>query len=200
MRGPEKDIWGLLAESYSGLADLSVPAWLHAASFVRPGGHLALVVPATWRSRDYADVTRYLLLRCFNLEYIVEDVQPGWFSDALVRTHLLVARRLTTDEIARPAKSRTDWPTALWLQIAPAAADNSSLVGAAFGGDTPEMQLAAWMGDKCLTPQAGISVRPFPLQEEWDFLASRIRGRHWYQRLEGQPDDLPLFGGQGFVR
>lgn len=196
LRGPEKDIWGLLAESYSGLADLSVPAWLHAASFVRPGGHLALVVPATWRSRDYADVTRYLLLRCFNLEYIVEDVQPGWFSDALVRTHLLVARRLTTDEIARPAKSRTDWPTALWLQIAPAAADTSSLVGAAFGGDTPEMQLAAWMGDKCLTPQAGISVRPFPLQEEWDFLASRIRGRHWYQRLEGQPDDLPLFGGQ----
>src|SRR5579862_919448 len=57
----EGGVWKELAEGYSGLADLSVPAWLLAAAMVRPAGRLALIVPATWRSRDYADVIRYLL-------------------------------------------------------------------------------------------------------------------------------------------
>ena len=50
------DLWLAMAEAYSGLADLSVPSWLLSASFVRPGGRLAIVVPATWRTRSYADV------------------------------------------------------------------------------------------------------------------------------------------------
>ena len=98
--------WTALAAGYSGLADLSVPAWLLSALLVRPGGRLALVVPATWRSRAYGDVIRYLLLRCFAVEIIVEDTQPGWFSDALVRTHLIVARRLSDEDIAVPLSAR----------------------------------------------------------------------------------------------
>lgn len=65
LSGIEGNIWKSLIESYSGLSDLSIPAWLLSGLLVRPGGRLALVVPATWRTRDYADVVRYLLLRCF---------------------------------------------------------------------------------------------------------------------------------------
>src|SRR3546814_10331544 len=109
MIGGERTLLQTLVDGYSGLADLSIPAWLLSALLTRPGGRLALVVPATWRSRDYADVVRYLLLRFFRLEFIVADTQPGWFSDALVRTHLVVARRLEWDEAATPLADWSSW-------------------------------------------------------------------------------------------
>lgn len=193
LSGTDRNIWIALAEGYSGLADLSVPAWLLSALMVRPGGRIALVVPATWRSRDYADVIRYLLLRCFSLEYVVEDQQPGWFSDALVRTHLIVARRLESDEAAKPLASRSAWPTALWLQVAPEAADSRSLVGAAFPEIDPEAQFGAWLRDGCPVAKSGLSVRRFDLRDEWASLGARARRRRWYHQLEGNADDLPLF-------
>jgi hypothetical protein len=193
LAGTDMEIWQALAKGHSGLADLSVPAWLLSSLIVRPGGRLALVVPATWRSRDYADVIRYLMLRCFSLEYVVEDTQPGWFSDALVRTHLIVARRLHNDEAAKPLSARSVWPTALWLQVAPEAADGDSLVGAAFRGDSPEARFAVWLRNGCPSPKAGLNVRRFDLQEEWASLRARIRRRRWYHQLETNGGELPLF-------
>jgi len=193
LSGADKDVWKELAEGYSGLADLSVPAWLLAAAMVRPGGRLALVVPATWRSRDYADVIRYLLLRCFSLECIVADEQPGWFSDALVRTHLIVARRLPEEDIANHLGSRTKFPENLWLQVAPQAAAARSLVGTAFTEPDPELQFAIWVRDGCKQSKCGISARLFNLQDEWAGLENRITRRNWYHKLECPGDDLPLF-------
>jgi type I restriction-modification system DNA methylase subunit len=43
----EWPLWRTLIDNYSGLADLSVPAWILSAALVRPGGVLALVAPAT---------------------------------------------------------------------------------------------------------------------------------------------------------
>lgn len=191
--GNDRHLWVSLVEAYSGLADLSVPAWLLSAMMVNPGGRLALVVPATWRSRNYADVIQYLMLRCFSLEFIVEDKQPGWFSDALVRTHLIVARRLHADEAAKPLGARATWPSTLWVQVAPEAADEHSLVGAAFGGECPERQFAAWMRDGCRNSTTGISVRSFDLVHEWASLVARIKRRRWYHQLEPGGDGLPLF-------
>lgn len=191
LSGIEGDIWKSLIESYSGLSDLSIPAWLLSSLLVRPGGRLALVVPATWRSRDYADVVRYLLLRCFSLEYIVEDTQPGWFSDALVRTHLIVARRLTTQEISTPLNARLAWPPAQWLQIAPEAANGKSLVGAAFPVKHPEAALANWLRISAGAPSRGLNIRPYDLQYEKNSLAIKARHRRWYQKLEGETN-LPL--------
>ncbi|MGB6877122.1 MAG: hypothetical protein WBD87_13930, partial [Candidatus Acidiferrales bacterium] len=188
-----RKVWRELAEGYSGLADLSVPAWLLAAAMVRPAGRLALVVPATWRSRDYADVIRYLLLRCFSLECIVEDEQPGWFSDALVRTHLIVARRLREEDIADSVASRTKFPETLWLQVAPQAAAARSLVGTAFTERDPELQFAAWVRSGCKQSKRGITARPFNLHDEWTGLERRITHRDWYHKLECPSDDLPLF-------
>lgn len=192
LSGADKSIWKALIEGYSGLADLSIPSWLLAGLLVRPGGRLALVVPATWRSRDYADVIRYLLLRCFALDYIVEDTQPGWFSDALVRTHLIVARRLTADQVAKPLRDRLSFPSAQWVQVAPDAADDRSLVGATFSEQHPEAALAIWLAGKS-DPRRSIQRRSFDLQQEWAALESRISSKRWCQRLEGPGAELPLF-------
>ncbi|OBX33910.1 hypothetical protein A8U91_02953 [Halomonas elongata] len=179
-----REIWRVLTNGYSGLADLSIPAWLLSALLVKPKGRLALVVPATWRSRDYADAIRYLLLRCFQLELIVEDTQPGWFSDALVRTHLIVARRLPEDEGAKTLSERSDWPAALWVQVSPEAASPQSLVGMAFRGDQPESDFAVWCRSAGRPNVSGISVRTFSLEEEWLALRARAAGRSWMKSLE----------------
>jgi methylase of polypeptide subunit release factors len=193
--GAEKTVWSALASGYSGLADLSVPSWLLAALLVRPGGRIAIVAPATWRSRDYGDVIRYLLLRCFALECVVEDTQPGWFSDALVRTHLIVARRLSAQAAARKLEDRTEWGSASWLSIAPEAADERSLVGAAFVGKAPEARFAEWLRGGAATARRGILARRFPLHEEWLSLKAKAARRSWLQTLEGSAGDLPLFSG-----
>ena len=190
---PSRHIWRTLIEGYSGLADLSVPAWLLAASLVRPGGTLALVAPATWRSREYADTIRYLLLRCFKLELVVEDTQPGWFSNALVRTHLIVARRLNSEEAALSLSQRRSLGSAQWLQVAPQASDGESLVGAAFPGMHPEARFAAWARKSCPPPVQSTRARSFSLREEWASLASRAKRRSWQRKLEGTPDKTPLF-------
>jgi len=196
--GSERALWQALVEGYSGLADLSVPAWLLSALLTRPGGRLALVVPATWRSRDYADVVRYLLLRAFRLEFIVADSQPGWFSDALVRTHLVIASRLTWDEAQAPVSGRSPLPAATWLQIAPAAAAGESLVGGAFPGSEPEREFAAWAGT-ANGKVPGIERRPFSLEEEWRALEQRLARKRWFQSAENRRDALPLFSA-GEVR
>lgn len=193
LAGADTEIWRGLAEGYSGLADLSVPAWILAGLLVKPGGYLAIVVPSTWRSRDYADVIRYFLLRCFSLECIVEDTQPGWFSDALVRTHLIVARALSADKASVPLHKRGALPPARWIQIAPQAAGDGSLVGAAFKGRHPESAFAAWLQNSSATAKHGIEVRDFDLGHERAALETKAGRRRWYQALEGRAQELPLF-------
>ena len=195
LSGADTKVWRALAEGYSGLADLSVPAWILAAAMVRPGGRLALVVPATWRSRDYADVIRYLLLWCFTLECIVEDQQPGWFSDALVRTHLIVARRLSVTDIAKSPNVGKTLREPLSVQVAPEAAARDSLVGAAFAGTHPEAEFAAWLYSGYPGTRRGIKVHQFDLKHEWTGLKQRIHRRRWFHGLDGGTGNLPLFAG-----
>ena len=78
-----------------------------------------------------------MLLRCFDLEYIIEDTQPGWFNDALIRTHLVVARRLSPAESAKPLSERLFFSSAEWVRVAPDAASDESLVGNVFDGGQP---------------------------------------------------------------
>ncbi|MDX3968135.1 MAG: N-6 DNA methylase [Bradyrhizobium sp.] len=191
--GPERVLWRKLAEGYSGLADLSIPASMLAALLVAPGGRLALVLPATWRNREYGDILRYLLLRCFEIEYIVEDTQPGWFSTALVRTNLVIARRLGAHETDRPLVERTALPTARHVQIAPRAANSESLVGSAFTEVHPEAAMANWLHLEDPPQRPGIAVRNFSLEQEFSGLESRLSRRSWFKALEGNRKTLPLF-------
>lgn len=91
----DKELFKKLAASYSGLADLAVPSLILSAALVRPDGRLALVLPEAWLNRDYAAVVQYLLLRWFKIEFVVEDEHATWFTDAQVKTTLLIARRIT---------------------------------------------------------------------------------------------------------
>jgi DNA modification methylase len=128
-----------LAESagaYSGLADLAVPSWLLCAAFVRPGGTLAMVVPDTWLTRDYAAPVRELLERFFEVEFVVEDADASWFPDALVRTNLVVARRRRDD-----ADGDGD-PNELHVKLPATAGTPTSLVGAVYDGQEPERSFA----------------------------------------------------------
>lgn len=118
-----------LAAGYSGLADIAVPSWLLCASLVRPGGTLAMVVPEAWLSRDYALPIQYLLARSFSVEFVVEDTDAAWFSDALVKTTLVVARRIPQYPSAFAPKSGDGY---LHLAISGEATDERSVVGEAF--------------------------------------------------------------------
>ena len=190
--GLEKNIWQDLIRGYSGLADLSIPAWLLAGLLVRAGGRLALVVPATWRSRDYADVIRYMLLRCFVLEYVVEDAQPGWFDGALVRTHLVVARRLSPEDTAKPLRKRIGFASAKWIRIDPEAASDHSLVGRAFDRGISEADMVEWICAKPRDTRLGIKIRSLDLRQEWMSLETRAGQKKWHRCLEGPVSGLGL--------
>lgn len=81
------------ARAYPGTSDIAVPAWILSAALVREGGVLAVVAPQAWLSRNYAQAVRELLDDAFDVEFIVEDGDASWFTEAQVRTHLVVARR-----------------------------------------------------------------------------------------------------------
>lgn len=91
----DKKDYKIMINAYSGLSDLAVPAWILCTALLKVGGKLAIVVPDTWLNREYAAIVQYILLKWFEIEYIVEDVNRVWFSDAQVKTNLIVARRIS---------------------------------------------------------------------------------------------------------
>lgn len=191
----ERHAWQTLAQGYSGLSDLSVPSWLLAAMLVRPGGILALVAPATWRTRDYADVLQYMLARFFRLEAVVADRQPGWFSQALVRTHLVIARRVSSEEAGVPLTQRCETMESFpWVEIAPEAKGGDSLVGSAFPSNDPDGAFARWL-QVADTEVTGISRVDRSTHDELKAVVSRCASSRWFSDLEPMKANLPLFGG-----
>lgn len=194
----EHSVWRELIRGYSGLSDLSVPCWLLTAMLVKPGGTLALVAPATWRTRDYADVLRYMLARCFELQAVVADQQPGWFSEALVRTHLVIARRLPAQEVVMPLRHRSVGQTKVsWVEIAPSAKSGESLVGAAFPGEESEGRFAEWLWSQPEESDAktayGITFVERPTRDETETILGYSLSSLWMKRLEPDPARGPLF-------
>lgn len=181
----EQDIWSRLIDGYSGLADLSIPSFLLAAMMVRPGGTLALVMPTTWRSRQYADVMRYALLRFFHTSFIVEDVQPGWFPGANIRTNLIVAKRLESAQAEKPLRERERWASTSWIRIESEAASSNSLVGTAFRGKNPEQDFALWARKKQPRTVSSVSLSAFDQSQEWINLRSQEKRKAWLSGIEG---------------
>lgn len=189
LTGKEKEILTSLSQNYSGLSDLSIPSWMLACVMVAPGGRLAVVVPATWRNRNYADVIRYILLRCFCVEFVVEDTQPGWFSDALVRTNLIIARKLPEREISISLNSRTNMAVTQWIKISPEAGNGLSHVGSTFQGDAPEIEFAKWLKEKTVFQASGIEVNKHSQYDDWEHLKSRVEKTSWYKELECEKEN-----------
>ena len=196
----DRAIWQTLIRGYSGLADLSVPAWMLAGALVRPGGVLALVAPATWRSRNYGDTIEYLLTRCFRLEYLVEDTQPGWFSDALVRTQLVVARRLPLGEARIPLAERSeDARLIVTARISPEAGTQDSLVGTAFATLDPEESLARWV-QRIATGDTerpnGVTWEAQSVSDLTRGTATSLRNKKWFPSVEPHGQVGRLLGEQ----
>lgn len=94
-----------LAKNYSGLSDMAVPSWILCAGLVKMGGLLAMVVPDTWLSREYAAPVQYMLTKCFDILTVAKDVNAYWFENALVRTCLVVARRRITSPLLKVSRN-----------------------------------------------------------------------------------------------
>lgn len=104
---PEKALFLNLSKNYSGLADMAVPAWILCAALVKRNGYLAVVVPETWLNRDYASPIQYLLLKLFQIDAIAIDTNANWFPEALVKTCLVVAKRVDMRELIEASKNTT---------------------------------------------------------------------------------------------
>lgn len=94
LSGEDRHLFTSIIEGYSGFSDLAVPSWILCAMLTAPGGTIAMVVPESWLSRDYASPIQYLLLKLFKIRWVIEDANSVWFNDALVKTNLLVAKRI----------------------------------------------------------------------------------------------------------
>lgn len=104
---PEKALFLSLSENYSGLADMAVPAWILCAALVKKNGYLAVVVPETWLNRDYAAPIQYLLMKLFQIKTIARDTNASWFPEALVKTCLVVAKRIDICNLIEASKHMT---------------------------------------------------------------------------------------------
>lgn len=83
----------------SGLSDLAVPSWILCMMLVKNGGQLAMVLPATWLTREYSAPIKNILSKLFEIDYVVNDANSTWFSrKAQVKTSLLIAHRKTRRE------------------------------------------------------------------------------------------------------
>lgn len=94
----EKAVFEKVIMNFSGLADLAVPSWILCMILTSIGGRISLVVPETWLNREYSLPIRFLLNSFFEIEFIVEDESRNWFSDAQIKTNLIVAKRVRFNE------------------------------------------------------------------------------------------------------
>ncbi len=176
-----------LVSGYSGLADLAVPSWILCAALCAPGGKLALVLPESWLSRDYASVIQYLLLRWFRIRYVVEDAHAVWFDDAQVKTTLLVAERTDRKESAFGPFSDESY---LRLRVSGSAKGENSVVGRMFPGSSENAdRLFARLASELVATGKGIRSEMLeadfvPYSVMADNLTSACGRQKWLSKVE----------------
>jgi hypothetical protein len=180
----DKRLFVELTAGYSGLADFAVPAWILCAGLVVVGGRLALVVPESWLSRDYASVVHYLLLRWFQVEYIVEDEHAVWFEDAQVKTTLLVARRIPRRD------SAFDWRDEHYVRarISGAASGTTGPIARIFpNSSAPEEAFSSAAGQSLASNRACrdalYSLTPAPILGMSRSLRGAAQKQKWFAKV-----------------
>jgi tRNA G10 N-methylase Trm11 len=186
LSGDERVLFRHLTATYSGLADLAVPAWLLCAALVAPGGTLAMIVPDTWLSRDYAGPIQYLLARCFDVRFVVRDSDAVWFSDALVRTTLVVADRVS---LRRSAFEQPSDAGFMDISVRREAGDTRSLVGELYPeASDPNHAFASdahrWRAARSGPASGALDATWVPATHTAALLNSAARGRKWFEAAE----------------
>lgn len=184
----DKELFKVLISAYSGLSDLAVPSWFLCALLTKIDGRIAMVVPQTWLNRDYATVIHYLLLRWFEIEYIVEDGHSVWFPDAQVKTTLIVAKRI------KRKKSILDWgkQQLTYCTIFSEMRRNESLVGKLFPNScNPEKEfLNVINSTDNYTPF--FKSKPVILANFAQSLNFKLNNSKWYRTIEPVKDSTKI--------
>ncbi len=181
----DRDLFQYLIASYSGLSDLAVPSWLLCALLTKARGTLAMVVPESWLSRDYAQLVQYLLLRWFRIRFVIEDAHAVWFPEALVKTTLVIAERIDR------RSSAFDWNDEgyLHVRILAQAGCTTSIVGNLYPEHKePEREFAAALSElyaeRRSTKERLFTADWTPLRETADNLKRSIGRQAWLDALE----------------
>lgn len=187
LSGEDRDLFRRLASTYSGHADLAVPAWLLCAALVAPNGTLAMIVPDTWLSRDYASPIQYVLARCFDVRLVVRDADAVWFKDALVRTTLVVADRVPTRLSAFEQPGDAGY---LDVALGEGAVDSRSLVGAVYPqatdpDDAFTREAQRWRRARGGPSSRALDVTWVPASHMAAQLNHATHERKWRQHAEG---------------
>lgn len=181
----DKQLFAHLVNSYSGLSDLAVPSWILCAGLVKQGGRLALVVPESWLSRDYATIVHYLLFRWFDIEFVVEDEHASWFDDVQVKTTLIIAKRVPR---RASALSRSEGANYCHITISAAAANSQSPIGRLVqpSNDTEKCfakQAWQWLNDASRHATELVRVRPISLSLACENMIATASRQKWFTLL-----------------
>lgn len=178
----DRRLFAHLVSGYSGLSDLAVPSWILCAGLVRMGGRLALVVPESWLSRDYATIVHYLLFRWFDVEFVVEDEHASWFEDAQVKATLIVAKRVKR---RASALARPEGATYCHITVSAAAASAESPIGriALAGSQDVEKSFAKqarlWLRNASDHGSEFVSARPVSIKHACRNVIANASRQKW---------------------
>jgi len=184
----DKRLFAHLISGYSGLSDLAVPSWILCAAMVKTGGRLALVVPESWLSRDYATIVHYLLFRWFDIEFVVEDEHASWFDDAQVKTSLIVAKRVKR---RASAFSRPKGAIYCHVTISAAAATPESPIGRFTFPDADlersfARQARSWLTNAAAHSNGLARARPVSVQLACANVIASASRQKWFASLGEQ--------------
>lgn len=90
----DKNALNATLSTLSKYSDLSILSLILCIILLRDGGQLALVVPTSWLTREYARPIVHLMNKLLKIDYIIVDSNRVWFEgSASVQTSLVVAHR-----------------------------------------------------------------------------------------------------------
>ena len=182
----DRALFKKIVRGYSGLSDAAVPSWILCAMLTKVGGKLAMVVPESWLSRNYAKIVQYLLLRWFKIRCIVEDADVAWFKDALVKTTLLIAERIPRRD------SAFSWEKEefSFISLGSDLISEESVVGYLYPSDPkPEKRFSDWVfSDSVLqvprNRKQRISHKKILFSQKAENLRRSCRQAKWISELE----------------
>lgn len=185
----DRRVLKVLTRGYSGLADIAVPSWILCVALLRVGGRLAIVVPEAWLTRDYALPVQYLVSRFLTVESVVRDLDSVWFPDALVRTNLLVASRVSHSSYENGQQGPQEVHVSLWS----GSQTESSVVGGLFPqSSTPEYDfataVAACREGRSVTEHPGARFEIAKQGSRLSAVRGKIRRQRWLAECEGIAD------------
>lgn len=182
----DKRLFAHLVTGYSGLSDLAVPSWILCAALVKQGGRLALVVPESWLSRDYATIVHYLLLRWFDVEFVVEDEHASWFDNAQIKTTLIVAKRV---QRRASALSESEHSTYSHIAISVDAGNQDSPIGR-LELEARELEVTFaklarnWLCNASSHSTGLVRVRPVPMKQVYNNVIAAASHQKWFAALK----------------